>query len=158
MVFDNLDKKAPAGGHERKANAVGCKPSWCTNICYLWIGYMFIGPIIQASAFPSFIGMWDLGPKIVSKVISALGPPLMNLKYQEMLPVDQISFPPGVAYPTFSGSGSKSAADSWNIDSLTPTQTKTFQSAFNQLDKGKLGYITIKQFSSYIAIDASLKT
>ena len=94
MVFDNLDKKAPAGGHERKANAVGCKPSWCTNICYLFIGYLFIGPIIGASAYPSIIGMWNLGPGIVSQCISALGPPLMNLKYQEDLPRDTVSYPP----------------------------------------------------------------
>ena len=42
--FDN-GNKAPADGHDRTANAVGCKPNWCTNICYLLIGYVFIGAI-----------------------------------------------------------------------------------------------------------------
>ena len=93
MVFDD-GKKAPEGGHSRTANAVGCKPSWCTNICYLCIGYMFIGGVSYLSVFPSIIGMWNLGPGIVSSTISALGPPLMTLGYQEDLPRDRISFPP----------------------------------------------------------------
>ena len=42
--FDN-GAKAPADGHDRTGNAVGCKPNWCTNICYLFIGYVFIGSI-----------------------------------------------------------------------------------------------------------------
>ena len=92
-ALDN-GKKAPAGGHTRTANAVGCKPNWCTNVCYLLIGYMFIYPIIGLSEFPSFIGMWNLGPGIVSSCISALGPPLMTLQYQDDLPRDTVSFPP----------------------------------------------------------------
>ena len=87
-------KKAPAGGHTRTANAVGCKPNWCTNFCYLLIGYTFFVPVAQLSVFPSFIGMWNLGPGIVSSCISALGPPLMTLEYQEDLPRDTVSFPP----------------------------------------------------------------
>ena len=93
MVFDD-GKKAPADGHKRTANAVGCKPNWCTNVCYLCIGYMFIGGVSYLSMFPSIIGMWNLGPGIVSSTISALGPPLMTLGYQEDLPRDRISFPP----------------------------------------------------------------
>ena len=155
MNNDNADAKPPAGGHKRTGNAVGCKPTWCMNICYALIGYLFMGPIIYASAFPSFIGMWDLGPKIISKVISSLGPPLMTLEYQDKMPENRVSFPPGVKAPDFSGSGSKKAFDP---DSLTPTQKKTFKSAFDQLDDKKLGYITTAQFSKYISGDKSLKT
>ena len=35
-------KKAPADGYKRTANAVGCKPNWCTNMCYFVIGVVFI--------------------------------------------------------------------------------------------------------------------
>jgi hypothetical protein len=38
--------------------------------------------------------MWNLGPGIVSACISALGPPLMTLEYQEDLPRDTVPFPP----------------------------------------------------------------
>ena len=84
----------------------------------------------------------------------------MTLEYADSLPTNQVSFPPGVSYTDRDGGSSKSSTggDSWSIADLTPTQEKTFRSAYNQLDKGKLGYITIKQFSQYIAIDASLKT
>ena len=143
----------------RTANAVGCKPNWCTNVCYLCIGYMFIGGIGYLSMFPSIIGMWNLGPKIVSSTIASLGPPLMTLDYQEKLPSDRISFPPGVAYPTFSGSDKSSPAKkAFDINSLSKTQVATFKAAFDQLDLDKTGFITIKQFSKYIAIDQTLET
>ena len=58
MNNDNANAETPAGGHKRRGNAVGCKPTWCMNICYAVIGYLFIGPIVYASAFPSIIGMW----------------------------------------------------------------------------------------------------
>ena len=62
-------KKAPADGYERKSNAVGCKPNWCTNICYFLIGVMFLGPLAYLSIFPAFIGMWNLTPKLISSLI-----------------------------------------------------------------------------------------
>ena len=93
MVLDD-GKKAPAGGHERKANAVGCKPNWCTNMCYLLIGYIFMGAIAYASWAPSIIGMWNLAPDLISSTIFALGPPLMTGGYQDAIPRDNVSFPP----------------------------------------------------------------
>merc|ERR1712167_222634 len=87
-------KKAPADGHERKPNAVGCKPNWCTNICYLLIGWVFIGAIEGAAWAPSTIGMWNLAPDLISSTIWALGPPLMTGGYTEAIPRDTVSYPP----------------------------------------------------------------
>ena len=66
----------------RTATNVGCKPNWCTNLCYLCIGYIFIGAISYASWAPSIIGMWNLSPDLVSSTIWALGPPLMTDGYK----------------------------------------------------------------------------
>ena len=92
--MSTANEDAAASGHQRKANAVGCKPTWCTNVCYLLIGYVFIGAISYANWAPSIIGMWNLAPDLVSSTISALGPPLMSLDYQDAIPVDTISWPP----------------------------------------------------------------
>ena len=91
--FDN-GAKAPADGHDRKGNAVGCKPNWCTNICYLCIGYIFIGSISYASWAPSIIGMWNLSPDLVSSTIYALGPPLMTGDYREEIERSKVNYPP----------------------------------------------------------------
>ena len=87
-------KKAPAANNERAPNAVGCKPNWCTNMCYFLIGNIFIGAIGYASGAPSLIGMWNLGPSLISEVIWSLGPPLMTGDYRDEIARDTVSYPP----------------------------------------------------------------
>ena len=94
MSDSTANEDAAASGHQRKANAVGCKPTWCNNVCYLLIGYVFMGAIAQANWAPSVIGMWNLAPDLISSCISALGPPLMTLDYQETIDRDTINYPP----------------------------------------------------------------
>ena len=79
----------------RTTNAVGCKPNWCTNICYLFIGYIFIGAISYASWAPSIIGMWNLAPDLISSTILSLGPPLMTDGYTAEISRALVSYPPG---------------------------------------------------------------
>ena len=79
----------------RTANAVGCKPNWCTNMCYFVIGVFFLGTLSTLSLFPAIIGMWNLGPKMISSTILALGPPLMTDEYTKEIPTDCYSYPPG---------------------------------------------------------------
>ena len=97
--------------------------------------------------------MWNLAPQLISSTIWALGPPLMTGVYKEEIPRNNISFPPGGA-----SSGGASGKAAFNINSLSPTELKTFKAGFDQLDVAGTGFITFTQFKGYIAGDEALKT
>ena len=79
--------------HTRESNAVGCKPNWCTSCCYCMIGYVFLGAIMGAAPIAGIIGMWSLGPDLMTSVIWALGPAKMTGLYKTDAADD--SYPPG---------------------------------------------------------------
>ena len=142
----------------RTANAVGCKPNWCTNICYLFIGYIFIGAISYASWAPSIIGMWNLAPDLISSTILSLGPPLMTDGYTAEISRALVSYPPG-GYKGGNSGITAAGVDAFNAKTdLNSVEYKSFQSAFKQLDVNNLGYIDIDQFKSYISVDKTLDT
>merc|ERR1712195_28986 len=93
-IMNGQNTEAPADGHKRTSNACGCKANWCTNICYLVIGYFFIIPVAVASVAPGIIGMWNLGPDIVASVITALAPPLTNEDFKDEVERSLVNYPP----------------------------------------------------------------
>merc|ERR1712166_228089 len=134
IYFHISTKNKKSMAKARTPNACGCKPNWCTNICYLVIGYFFIIPIAIASMAPGIIGMWNLGPDMVSKVIFALRPPDVNGDFMDEIPRSTVTFPPG-AGGGGKGDGSKSKAapkkKPWNPeDDLSKTELDTFKSSF----------------------------
>ena len=88
--------------------------------------------------------MWNLGPKLISSTIYALGPPLMTDEYTKDIPTDCYSYPPGQTAGCDLSSGSSSGGSSKQsvLDTLTPQELKTYQATFDSLDKNKSGFLT----------------
>ena len=87
--------------------------------------------------FPAIIGMWNLGPKMISSTIYALGPPLMTDEYTKDIPTDCYSYPPGQTAGCdlssgSSGGGSKSAKI--DINSIPKDELNAFKAIFDTVD------------------------
>ena len=124
---------------------------WCANMFYLWVFGLLTYLAMPIAQIAAIFTSWDLGNEWVLDILKLTYAP--DSGYETAMESSDVwILDPSTTH--------KSAApDAWDPKrDLTPTELKTYKSAFAALDSGGKGCVTIAQFDNYIKSDPLLDT